>query len=207
MKNFLVIIIFVINLLIACKEDAEEVAPASFPELSGSINKTPSEEVIRGEEYIIKKGSHQSNNGIKRHISDELKFKVLFDESSIYATKNSINQASINKLFGFSDCGTHHHQNSARIGWRYFNEKLELLAYVYNQGERDSQSLAFIEPGKIYSLSIRAEGDNYIFSSGNSEVKIAKGCSNNQSFRYKLFPYFGGREPAPHDIRIIIEEI
>jgi hypothetical protein len=184
------------------KDDPEETNPDGDQE---DEPETPLQ-INNGTIYTIKRGRHQSVNQLRRHTSENMQFKVIFDESAIYKTSNPSNQASINKLFGFSDCGSHHQQNSARVGWRWFNDQLELMAYVYNNGRREFASLAVIEVGKVYEVSINSKGDHYLFSTGKNEVRIGKGCENNNSIRYKLFPYFGGKDPAPHEVRIVIEE-
>ncbi|UII26213.1 hypothetical protein LVD15_23400 [Fulvivirga maritima] len=86
--------------------------------------------------YTIRAGSHSSNPMPEGFSDDELVFTALFDSSAVYKTEAEANQADINKLMGFSDCGAHHHENSARFGWRWYNDELQVFAYCYVDGVR-----------------------------------------------------------------------
>jgi hypothetical protein len=46
----------------------------------------------------------------------------------------------------------------------------------------------------------------YIFHVDNSTVSLPRHCSDDAS-GYKLYPYFGGDEAAPHEITIEIEDL
>src|SRR5690606_17551586 len=76
--------------------------------------------------YLIPKGSHYCNNNTLKAVrTAALRFEVTFDASAIYTSTSAANQTDINKLYGVSDCGTLHHTNSARFGWRWYNNRLE----------------------------------------------------------------------------------
>ncbi len=54
--------------------------------------------------YTIKQGEHYCDGSALLNVEYEaLNFIVKFDSSAIYKTKNAVNQADINKLYGFSD--------------------------------------------------------------------------------------------------------
>lgn len=75
--------------------------------------------------YTILAGAHYATeNPIEKVTGDSIAFTVRFDSTCRYQTKNSRNQDDINKLMGFSDNGVLHHQNSARVGWRWKKEKI-----------------------------------------------------------------------------------
>lgn len=158
--------------------------------------------------YNITKGSHSSDkSGLQSTSVDSMVFEVLFDSTAIYTTQLRENQGDINKLYGFSDCSSFHHSNSARFGWRFHKNGLELFAYTYAQGKRSFASLGSIEVNKKYTCTIVAKKGSYVFYLNDSEPTLMeRGCSNG-GFQFKLFPYFGGNEPAPHNISIWIKDI
>src|SRR5690348_438301 len=70
--------------------------------------------------YTIRKGNQYCDgNNFKEIELNEMKFIVKFDSSAIYQTQLAENQYDINKLYGFSDNNSDHHQYSARFGWRW----------------------------------------------------------------------------------------
>jgi hypothetical protein len=159
-------------------------------------------------EYIIKKGNHFANrNDVKTVQLNKLSFMVLFDSSCIYSTAKHSNAGDINKLYGFSDCNTQHHVNSARFGWLWNGEALEIHAYCYNNGKRESRLLGTVPVGKPVNMSITIQGSTYLFEMNGSRETMQRNCSANIAEGYQLYPYFGGDETAPHEIRIWIREL
>ncbi|MFN6944880.1 MAG: hypothetical protein ACK4ND_08010 [Cytophagaceae bacterium] len=156
--------------------------------------------------YTIPSGQHSSISTLRFFNKNELKFKAVFNSDAQY-TLSEEHQGDINKLYGFSDCGNHHHTNSARFGWRYFDGQLQILAYCYANGIRSSHLLSSLEFGQEYEYSIRIEENKYLFSVNNAEYEMQRGCVGNNFNRYYLFPYFGGTQAAPHDISILITEV
>lgn len=156
--------------------------------------------------YTIKKGNHYSS-GIHSGLfhNDDLNIKVTFDDSAKYTSVTPANQWAINKLFGFSDCYTSHHKNSARFGWRWVNSTLELMAYNYVKGQRSELKLGNMELNRAYDLQIKMKKDKYIFLFNGKTFEFARGCSSKNANGYKLYPYFGGTETAPQNIKIVIE--
>ena len=158
--------------------------------------------------YIISQGQHYANQNAFQPVEyDELKFAVKFDSTAVYQTAVSANQEDINKLYGFSDNNAEHQQFSARFGWNWARESLRLYAYVYNNGERSFREITSIQIDKEYSCSIKVSGDHYIFSANNVIVEMSRSSKTSKAEGYKLYPYFGGNETAPHDINIWIREL
>lgn len=163
---------------------------------------------FNGREYIIAQGTHDSNHPIffptKKTV---LTFRALFDSSAIYKTVDSLNQTDTNKLYGLSDCGDLHDTNSARFGWRWVNDQLEIMAYWYVDSIRPEPiRVATVALNTVNSYSIAFNSDNYIFTVNDTNVvQVSKTCDYN-SYRYYLYPYFGGNENAPHEVRLWIEE-
>lgn len=157
-------------------------------------------------QYTIPQGQQNClQNGIKAVNNDSLVFDVLFDSTAIYTTQSASNQGDINKLFGFSDCSSFHHTNSARFGWRYYKGHLELFAYTYAKGTRNFQSMGVININQKYTCTIVAQKGEYVFYLNHQKPTVMeRGCNGGLQFR--LFPYFGGDELAPHEVKIWIKE-
>ncbi|QNF35248.1 hypothetical protein HUW51_21940 [Adhaeribacter swui] len=156
--------------------------------------------------YVIPENNHFTSNNIGLVTSNKLKFIVKFDESAEYTTRDKANQADINKLYGFSDCGTDHQSNSARFGWRWYNNRLEILAYTYKDQVRADKFITTVDFNKEYEYELEAQDSKYIFKLDGKTVEMERGCNGNTS-KYKLFPYFGGDETAPHAITIQIKDL
>ena len=158
-------------------------------------------------EFVIPQGQHYATqNDSKAVETSELKFVVRFDSSAIYKTKNHENQYDINKLYGFSDNGDQHHIHSARFGWRWSDGALRLFAYTYNNQVRGSKELGVVPIGVDISCSIKVEGEAYLFSVNDKKTTMPRSSSTSRAKGYQLYPYFGGDETAPHEVRIWIKE-
>ncbi|HEX8333717.1 MAG TPA: hypothetical protein VF622_13940 [Segetibacter sp.] len=158
--------------------------------------------------YTIKKGEQYCDMSAMTQVEyEELKFKVKFDSTAIYATVSSENQGDINKLFGFSDNNAFHHEFSARFGWNWSRDGLTLYAYTYNNAKREFKTLGTIKIGEEQNCSIKVAGDKYIFTLNNKVETMPRTSITAKAIGYKLFPYFGGDELAPHDVSIWIKEI
>jgi len=159
-------------------------------------------------EYLIRKGAHYADQTSFQVVSyDTLRFTAVFDNSAVYQTLDPENQEDINKLYGFSDNNDNHQEFSARFGWNWARGALRLYAYVYNAGKRESREITSIDIGKEYLCSIIIAGNQYIFSVKDTTIEMPRESKSPEGSGYKLFPYFGGDEGAPHDIRIWIEEL
>ncbi|MFC5412020.1 hypothetical protein ACFPMF_22035 [Larkinella bovis] len=158
--------------------------------------------------YRIKAGEQSSDHeALTFTTKTSLSFNVTFDNSAIYTSKLAENQNDINKLYGFSDCNTHHQTASARFGWNWRDDSLRIYAYCYRNGERFSQELGTAELNQPANYKLSIVGDKYVFTFKGQETTFARGCPNGQNTnRYRLFPYFGGDEVAPHTITITITE-
>jgi hypothetical protein len=167
---------------------------------------------VKGEpgfqDFFIARGQHYSQQtSLVSTEYTELRFIVKFDSSAIYNTVTAENQYDINKLYGFSDNNAHHHEFSARIGWRWSDGALRLFAYIYNNGQSSAKELGTISIGGEHDCAIRVTDHNYVFSVNDNTTTMPRHSSTRSAIGYKLFPYFGGDETAPHDIRIRIKEV
>jgi len=158
--------------------------------------------------YIIRKGNHECDqHGYSAVQYTEQKFKVLFDSSAIYKALTPGNQYDIHKLYGFSDNDADHHTFSARFGWRWENNALRLFTYVYNNRVLSKKEIMILKIDTIYDCSIAVSKEQYLFTVNDISVSMPRLSTTATGNGYKLYPYFGGDETAPHDIRIWIKEL
>jgi hypothetical protein len=201
---------------IACKEE-EKVEPVIPEEQSTVVDQPakteepadtdPETQVKDQPTYLIRAGQHYADQSSFSALNpDTLRFKVMFDSSAIYTTTDPANQGDINKLYGMSDCNSHHQVNSARFGWRWYKGKLEILGYTYKESVRSYALVDAVSLNAWHEYEIIFEANEYIFTLNGKTVKLPRSCSGKGS-GYKLFPYFGGDEPAPHDVSIWIEDL
>ncbi len=184
---------------------ASNITANSISSKGPDITATASSQFIR---YTILKGQQYCDKSTYQAIKyDQLSFIVKFDSSAIYQTISKDNQGDINKLYGFSDNNAQHQQYSARFGWRWSNNALRLFGYIYNKGVRSYKELGTVNIGTEYSCSIKAVDSTYIFTLNGKSVTMPRESKTVQAEGYKLFPYFGGDEVAPHTISIWIKEL
>jgi hypothetical protein len=144
---------------------------------------------------------------------------VTFDASCAYDSA-PYNSEDVNKLFGLSFGLRGVHWNSARFGWRWSNSDqcIELLAYCYKHGKRNQDEqlrfpvVAQVKPGEKVALEIVYESDGYTFCV-HTEHGGYIGCTSVTAGVPADLPhyglthglYFGGSQPAPHDMRLQID--
>ena len=158
--------------------------------------------------YTIPKGKQKpSPNPLVLFDAKSLKFIVHFDSSAIYVNDIKKDRRDINKLYGFSDNFSLHHRYSARFGWRWLNDSLQLTAYCYNNGMRSFKEICNIQLNGFDTCSIKIYDNEYLFSVNEKFISMPRSAHGKNAVGYKLFPYFGGNEVAPHDINIYIKEI
>jgi hypothetical protein len=171
-----------------------------------TVTPSPVTDEVKPVVYTIRKGEHSSEAPFQVRKVSALTFEATFNASAMYETANKENQADINKLYGVADCHTDHHSNSARFGWRWFNNQLEIHAYTYLNKVRQSKLVDIVELNKAYTYEIILTDNKYTFKLNGKTVELPRHC-NGQGEGYQLYPYFGGDETAPHDIIIAIREL
>lgn len=168
-------------------------------------HETPSGKFVH---YTIASGNHYSDkSSMATGEFTGISFVARFDSSAVYKTEQPGNQHDINKLYGFSDNNSSHQQYSARIGWRWSDGALRLFAYVYNEGRQTNKEITTVRIGSDINCSIRIDRDQYIFTVDGSTVTMPRTSQGETAKGYRLYPYFGGDETAPHDIHIWIKEL
>ena len=193
--SFLLIVIITVSFS-GCSKNADKD--------STNLPAPPSNDFIQ---YTIRKGQQYCDQNSFTVVEyAELKFAVKFDNSAKYQTTDPANQEDINKLYGFSDNNNAHQEYSARFGWNWTRDSLRVFAYIYNNGVRTSQELAAILPNTEYNCSIKIVGNAYAFKLNDKTITMNRESTTAKAQGYKLYPYFGGDELAPHDISIWIRE-
>ena len=81
-----------------------------------------------------------------------------------------------------------------------------MFGFTHNNKEMNFEEVAAVSIGDPHECSIKISGNTYIFSVDGKSVSMARNSSTATGKGYKLFPYFGGDEVAPHDIHIWIKE-
>lgn len=157
--------------------------------------------------YVIKAGNHYCESNVYKELQlSETKFSVRFDSTAIYATTDPENQEDINKLWGFADNDKQHHEFSARIGWRWSGSALRLFGYVYNEGRVESKEITTVPIGAVASCRIAVQEGNYVFVVNGHQISLPRKATTAKAKGYQLYPYFGGDEAAPHEVRIWLRE-
>lgn len=135
-------------------------------------------------------------------LSKTIAYEVQFG----YGCKYDIgeDQSDINKLFGVGYW--FHHRNSARIGWRYYNDRIELHYYCYVNGKRITGLLGHAAMNKPVVVKYTYTKKAYIFEFNNEEL-MSVPHSGHSRFGYLLGTYFGGNRKAPHEMRIYMKKV
>ena len=158
--------------------------------------------------YTIRQGQNYcDNNNFVATSYFELNFIAKFDSTAIYSNVIPVNQLDINKLYGFADNNSTHQQFSARFGWRWSDNAIRLFAYVYNDGIRSSKELGIVSIGAENNCGIKINSKSYVFLLNGKVDSLPRTSTTTKAIGYKLYPYFGGDETAPHNIYIWIKEL
>jgi hypothetical protein len=156
-------------------------------------------------EFTIKKGKHRSTYAFNYSKDTVFGWNIEFDSSAIYKCVDSLNQYDINKLIGWSDCGTDHMENSIRFGWRWLDDSLEIHWFKHEHGKFSFDLIKRVDLCKEHYYELTIFTWNYKLAVDGTYVYIPRNCPNEYR-RYELYPYFGGNETAPHDIHIKIKK-
>jgi hypothetical protein len=158
--------------------------------------------------HTIKEGHHYERFKLPRIIfNDVIRFKATFDENCLYPQINKDSQ-DLNKLVGFSDDFSHM-KNSIRVGWRCLNGiDIELYAYAHVNSKIISTYLCSVKVNKEFTGTILIYDNVYMVDVIIDNIMSSKTIARTSTFpniRYKLNPYFGGNNVAPHDITLSLE--
>ena len=154
--------------------------------------------------FTIAQGEHYAT---QRHVEAlqqaSLAFQARFDETAEYRLRDGF-QDSKNKLLGFSDCNSAHHENSARFAWQWYNNRIEIFAYCYVDGQRMEAFLGTVEKNEVANYEVVISPTAYTFIFKDQKTEIARRSKCDVGVYVMLWPYFGGQIPAPHEINIYL---
>lgn len=172
--------------------------------------------IIFPEKYTIEKGKHRSGIFFKPtfNLSKEREFHFIFTNSCIYHSDDLDLANQINKLCGFSF--GYHHLDSIRIGWQANSEdknKIKLFYYLYNKGVHTEKYICDVDLHSLNEIKILCDYRNNRFCIHVSKrdgvtikMDLVKFIFPTIKIGYYLFPYFGGKLPAPHDMEIYLSK-
>ena len=201
--NYKIVLAAFVCLLLSCGK-SEPVAPSNNN--GGNNNGGGNQPKDTFAVYHILKGkNYAEENDYSICSLKVLKFKAIFDSSCIYSNADPENQADINKLYGFSDSMTLHHVNSARFGWNWMNGQIHIHAYCYVSTVRMNKELGTVPLNRESDYNIDILPGKYIFTLNGKKDTMLRSSMDTIAAGYKLVPYFGGDEPAPHDMQIKVK--
>jgi hypothetical protein len=137
---------------------------------------------------------------------------IIFNATAKYDHPGEQDDDDVNKLFGIGFFPGHH-TDSARFGWTYNNNsgRVALWAYCYVNGVRSIKWLCEIKEDFAALCKIEIRDTCYTFTVKDALYTYYElGALNvphdhDKKLAYPLCCYFGGNNPAPHDITIQIK--
>lgn len=162
------------------------------------------------EKFTIKTGHHYSREkGINFALGKTFFFSAKFNKTAMYVTDTLINQQDINKLYGFTDHCDDPEKNSARFGWRWYQNQIQIFAYTHVDGvcsvNDNMKQIGVAQINETNAYEIRITDTSYLFTFKGESVSMKRGHIGT-GVCVTLFPYFGGNEVAPHDIEIYLKK-
>lgn len=160
--------------------------------------------------FKISRGDHFSSPKLVRpFVGTSMKMTVIFDETAKYGfpLETASDQTDSNKLYGFADCKSSHMSNSARFGWYWQNDRLNITAFTHRHGSFYPEHLTSIDLNRPYEASIELSVDRkrYIYTFNGVTLESERGCDSARAVGYHLQPYFGGQQVAPHDVFVTVK--
>lgn len=214
-KTLIASVFFALMVLTGCEKEQSIEPDLSSPTILQNEDSTftakgkkPADSSEGWINYQIPEGVHQSSNtALTLFSGDSMAFYFSFDSTALYQTRDPANQEDWNKLMGFSDCQSHHHQNSVRLVWRW-NEGagIEIGEYFYRNGQRSFAKLTTVQVGDTNFAMIAAQKGFYHLQVNDVSSEQVRRCANRNA-SYWLYPYFGGDEVAPHSFNIFIKQL
>ncbi|GAB3505422.1 hypothetical protein GCM10027341_37010 [Spirosoma knui] len=166
---------------------------------------------------VIEEGDHEPLP--KRKVGvviapEEISATVTFDSSCIYDL-GAVDADDWNKVIGLGFVGSKdqdvttgvppHQVDGVRVGWRWNPQRgrIDLGAYIYVAGKRTDFKVAEAFINVPTKLTIKIDYNRKMYQViGGQTVPF----THNKTFAYKTGLYFGGNQPAPHRIRVKIED-
>jgi len=96
-------------------------------------------------------------------------------------------------------------ENSIRFGWRWLDDSLEIHWFKHEHGKFSFDLIKRVSLCKEHYYELTIFRWDYKMGVDGTYVYIPRNCVYDKR-RYQLYPYFGGEETAPHDIKIKIKK-
>ncbi|MER3471280.1 MAG: hypothetical protein C4330_08085 [Chitinophagaceae bacterium] len=84
---------------------------------------------------------------------------------------------------------------------------MRLFAYVYNNSAWSEKELRPVAIGAEINCSIKTAANTYVFTMNDAVQTMPRLSTTATAQGCQLNPYFGGDEPAPHDVHIWIKSL
>ncbi len=165
--------------------------------------------------YKIKKGEHYASVSFFEKLGamgwkvKSMNISFLFRSECWWSPPRNNDDFDQNKLAGIG-YGLNHHQNSVRLTWvPDFDHQgvMKIFGYTYDERKSDPKfSYSLITTVNVLQPcqgSIIAEGNQYKITVNGVSVSM-ENTNPDPSLCFRLFPYFGGNNTAPHDMTIEI---
>lgn len=158
--------------------------------------------------FRIKEGKHKASGlnfgfTLKRTIS----FEGMFFMSCIHQIEGN-DKYDINKFFGLSD-SYNHMVDSIRLGWNCSNgQDIGLFLFAHVNGKYVYEYLTHVKANQLFECVITILNNQYMVSIRDDKyvyTKTVKRTSNWFGIRYLLFPYFGGNQVSPKDMKLMVK--
>ncbi len=141
----------------------------------------------------------------------EVSATVMFDSTCMYDI-TQVDEFDYNKVFGLGFMGAAdqhwgqapHQVDGARVAWRWNpkQNRIDLGAYVYVAGKRITQDLGSMKINEERRLTIKIDYTNKTYTVMNGEPIP---FTHKKTIAYRNGLYFGGNQPAPQKIRVMIK--
>jgi hypothetical protein len=140
----------------------------------------------------------------------EIAATIKFDSTCMYDV-TQVDEFDYNKVFGFGFMGADdqhwgqapHQVDGARVAWRWNpkQNRIDLGAYVYVEGKRITQDLGSMKINEERRLTIKIDYNAKTYTVMDGE---AIPFTHKKTVGYRNGLYFGGNQPAPQKIRVMI---
>ena len=166
--------------------------------------------------YLIQKGSHYASMSIFEKIGAigwnirALSFRFVFRKECWWAPARNPDDYDQNKLAGIG-FGLNHHNNSVRLTWVPDFEKegmIRVSGYTYDEKKDDPKfTIAYITSvhvGETVKGKIESRDGGYFITVNDVTIRMDN-AKKDPNLCFRLFPYFGGNNTAPHDMVVELE--
>ena len=163
--------------------------------------------------YEIKKGSHYASMSIFEKIGaigwkiKNLSIRFIFREACWWSPARNTDDLDQNKLAGIG-FGTNHHNNSVRLTWVPDFDRpgmINVYGYTYDDKKEGQKfTIAFIRAVRVLepvNARIESRDGAYFITVQDVTVRMENN-KTDPNLCFRLFPYFGGNNTAPHDMVI-----